>query len=875
MNKFLVIDGNSLVHRAFWALPLLSNSEGMFTNAVFGFSNMLFKVIEDEKPDYLGVAFDLGRPKFRLEAFPEYKGHRKKTPDELRPQFSIVKELLRTLEIPIFELEGYEADDLIGTLATRAEAEGIYTLVLTGDKDSLQLVSSATEALIVRKGISDLERYTPKKLEELYGLSPQQIVDLKGLMGDSSDNIPGIPGVGEKTALKLLKDFGTVEELVSNFDKVSGKKLQEKIEHNRDLALVSKKLAMICREAPIEVDWTNLKLTEPNWQEVFTLASRLEFKSLIQKAEAKMGQTPEVSEVNEELEVLDEAQIINISQAEELEELLEANKDRVILVFPWVQEGILRSIALKDSKDVVYILSELALKDTQLLKALEQFLQDKTKKKVAYHGKELIWLFHKQGIIVKGFEGDVTVANYLLNPIKGQMDLLAMAKEYLPANKFPELSEASLGFWCDGLWQVYEKQVVLLEEFDLYGLYKDIELPLVEILADMELTGIKVDGEKLKAMSEELGLILDQLSSDIYQLVGQEFNINSPKQLGVILFETLGLPPVKKTKTGYSTSVEVLEALKDQHPVIEKLMEFRHLSKLKSTYLDGLRPLINPETGRIHTTFNQNITATGRLSSTEPNLQNIPIRLDVGRRVRGVFAAEEPDYYLLSADYSQIELRILAHISGDENLIEAFKRGQDIHTRTASEVFQVPMEEVTSELRGRAKAINFGIVYGLSDFGLSQDLKIPRKEAKAYIDNYFLRYPGVKAYINNIIEEARGQGYVTTLFKRRRYIPDVLSSNHNIRSFGERTAMNTPIQGTAADIIKLAMVKISETMEKQQVKSRMLLQVHDELIFEVHSSEKELMIDLVTKGMAQACELSIPLIVDAKWGRNWYDMEKI
>ncbi len=918
-KKFIVIDGNSLIHRAFWALPLLTTTEGEFTNAVYGFTNMLTRIIEEEKPDYLAVAFDKGRPTFRIADFADYKGHRKSTPDELRPQFATVKELLTALHIPSFELEGFEGDDLIGTLAAQAEQEGLKTLIVTGDGDTLQLVSPRIQVMLTRKGISEVDRYDEEAVDAKYGLTPAQMIDLKGLMGDSSDNIPGIPGVGEKTALKLLKEYGSVEAVLANVAEIAGAKLKEKIAANSELAILSKKLATIVRDAPIHVEWETIKLEEPNWPQLLELYQRLEFRNLAKKVSEILGvkQKQAVTEKlkqeyqgelfanpDQTLEITGQSPtateplaptFLKISDLQEWAEALAELQSATEVVIGFKcsgkkrNEAVLTELALSPKLGTAFYLdlAGLANQDNQssqdgagfdrdlVCRDLAAWWRNPAIQKLCHNGKELYWLVNKEGSQLAGLAFDTMVAGYLVNPARDNHTLEQLVyehtKEVLPDGQdYLDFCRSTSKIWRlrDAL-----QEKIRLAEMD--RLYQQVELPLIKILAEMELAGIRVDGAQLEEMSQRLGEAINELTTTIYQMCGEEFNINSTKQLAVILFEKLGLPVIKKTKTGYSTDAEVLAELAQHHEVVEKLLEYRQLVKLKSTYADGLAGLINAETGKIHTTFNQTVTITGRLSSTEPNLQNIPIRLELGRKIRKVFVASDPANVLLTADYSQIELRILAHISGDQNLREAFLQNQDIHTRTASEVFGMPMDLVTSEMRSRAKAVNFGIVYGLSDYGLSQDIKVSRKEAKLYIDSYFARYPGVQQYIKNIIQTAKDEGYVTTLMNRRRYLPDVLSANRNVRMFGERTAMNTPIQGTAADIIKIAMVKVQHELKQAGLQTKMLLQVHDELIFDVPKSELEQVIKLVRGAMEHAMELSVPLVVDMKTGPNWYDAKKL
>jgi len=893
-KKFIIIDGNSLIHRAFYALPLLTTTQGVFTNAVYGFTNMLLKIMEDEKPDYLVVAFDKGKPAFRVETYAEYKGHRKGTPEELRPQFPIVKEVLQAMCIPVFEEEGYEADDLIGTLVSRAEREGINSLVVTGDRDALQLISENTQVLITRKGISEIEKYDRAALEAKYGLTPQQVIELKGLMGDSSDNIPGIPGVGEKTALKLIHQFGSIEKLYEEIDQVGGK-LKDKLLAHKDLAWISKGLATIVRDVPLEVSWEDCRVCDADDRRLLELFKNLEFKNLAKKVMDRLGAKGIGPQEGKGEEARDGQgcqpslfstgegsykPVVSLNDWEELKDRLERAADFTLAALstdPKGQDGKIAAIALglEPGEGWFLDLNCEVFQNPEVYEELQAFMGDPGLNKICHDGKRLFWLCHNSGWPLQGLAFDTMVAAYLVNPAKPSQKYREVCLEYLntvvPA-------EDTWENWCAGadlLWPLKDLLNERLLEMDMEKLYYEVELPLVEVLARMEMAGVNVDGARLQEMSMKLTEIIDDLTQVIYALAGETFNINSTKQLAVILFEKLNLPVLKKTKTGYSTDAEVLEQLAEEHQIVQKILEYRQYVKLKSTYVDGLSALINPGTGKIHTTFNQTITATGRLSSTEPNLQNIPIRLEEGRKIRKVFVPSSDGHLMVAADYSQIELRILAHISGDANLIEAFLEEQDIHTRTAAEVFGVDMAEVTSEMRSRAKAVNFGIVYGISDFGLARDIKVSRTEARLYIESYFSRYPGVKAWIDEIIARAKNQGYVTTLLNRRRYLPDILSKNFNIRSFGERTAMNTPIQGSAADIIKLAMVKVADELAARELKTKMVLQVHDELIFDVPKEELDDIIPLVKEAMEGAMRLKVPLVVDVKVGPNWYDTRKI
>ncbi|MFZ5945409.1 MAG: DNA polymerase I [Bacillota bacterium] len=866
-EKFIVIDGNSLANRAFYAIPLLSNSKGIITNAAYGFTNMLMRIITDEKPDYIAVAFDKGRVVFRHADFAEYKAQRKGMPDELRPQMGLIKDILKALNIAIFELEGYEADDLIGTMVKWAEGENIETLIVTGDRDALQLVSDKTRVLITRKGITELEIFDIQGIKDKYNLTPQQIIDLKGLMGDASDNIPGVPGVGEKTALKLLHDYGSVENILASLADFKGKKLGDKLEENSEQAILSKKLATIYCCVELELNKEGLRTVSPDYEVLIPLYEELEFKNLLknlpEQAKASLEQIYFKGEVVENPQDL--KTILNKKEVNLLTILLDydtpdANRGKVTRI------GLL----LQDKGYLV----ECNNNFKQYALVLKPFLEDNTVNKITYDAKVAYIFFGREKVNIKSLVDDVLLGGYLLNPSQNDLSLSTLIHDYLQRDTPENQPERSFGL-LEGIYQLRDIINGKLLETGMMKLYREVEFPLSQTLAAMELQGVKLDKEQLLIMGKDLELRIDDLTEKIYNMAGEEFNINSPKQLGVILFEKLGLSAIKKTKTGYSTNAEVLEFLAEEHEIVKEILNYRQLVKLKSTYVDGLLNLINPKTQKVHTSFNQTITATGRLSSTEPNLQNIPIRLEEGRRIRKAFIPSKDNYILFTADYSQIELRILAHIAQDKVLIEAFNEGQDIHTRTASEVFGVPMDLVSKEMRRHAKAVNFGIVYGLSDFGLSRDLGITRKEAKKYIDNYFARYAGVKRWIDQIIAEAREKGYVTTLLGRRRYLNDILSKNFNLRSFAERTAMNTPIQGSAADIIKIAMVKIQEQMVKSKFSARMILQVHDELVFEVPPQEISRLIPLVKSEMEEAYSLDVPLKVDMQVGFNWYDLETI
>lgn len=897
--KFMILDGNSLIHRAFYAIPLLTTSEGLFTNAVYGFVNMLLKILSDEQPACIAVAFDKGKVTFRMDHYEQYKGHRKPTPDELRPQFALAKEVLRAMNIPVYELEGYEADDLIGTVTKLAEQEGYRTLIVTGDRDALQLVSPQSEVLLTKKGITELDKYNPEKVRERYGLTPEQIIDLKGLMGDSSDNIPGVPGVGEKTALKLLHEFDSIENLYANLDSLPANKLKEKLVDNRELAFLSKKLATIVTDVSYDIDLAQCICSEPDYEGLLSLFRKFEFRSLIKSISEKMKSSGLEARVGgaEAGESGVRGVITQTATEGDYKQLfLEEGMGQLAADLDHGEMGVFYELSNPDpmlaelagfswcvqAGRANYVAGNQAMQ-TQLFQDEEHNISGlagligarASLKKYCHDGKRLMVALDRYGIRWQGFDQDTGLAAYLLNPTGQHQDLADLSAKYLGINLMPGEAAFDACSKADIIIRLQKELAQRLADNGMDDLYYNVELPLVRILADMEITGVKVDLEQLKAMSGDLGTKLEILTADIYRLAGEKFNINSTKQLGYIFFEKLNLPVIKKTKTGYSTDVEVLETLAEEHEIVALILEYRQLAKLKSTYVDGLAGLINPRTGKIHTSFNQTVTATGRLSSTEPNLQNIPIRLEEGRRIRKVFIPSEPGHLLVTADYSQIELRVLAHISGDENFTRAFREGEDIHTHTASEVFGVSLDQVTKEMRDSAKAVNFGIVYGISDYGLARNIKVTRKEAKNYIESYLRRYPGVKQFMEDIIVKAREQGFVSTILNRRRYLPDIVSPNHNIRSFGERTAMNTPIQGSAADIIKLAMVKVDAQLREKGLKTKMILQVHDELIFEVPHDELEAAIPLIRNCMENAVELDVPLIVDMKKGRNWYDMEKL
>ncbi|WP_404322467.1 DNA polymerase I [Cytobacillus firmus] len=872
-KKLVLIDGNSIAYRAFFALPLLNNDKGIHTNAVYGFTMMLQRILEDEKPTHLLVAFDAGKTTFRHKTFSEYKGGRQKTPPELSEQFPYIRELLDAYGISRYELENYEADDIIGTLSLHAEKDGYEVKVISGDKDLTQLSSDSVTVSITRKGITDIEEYTPAHIEEKYGITPDRIIDMKGLMGDSSDNIPGVPGVGEKTALKLLKEFGTLEELLESVDEVSGKKLKEKLEEFRDQALMSKELATITREAPVEIKIEDIEYEGFEKEKVINIFKELGFNSLLEKIS---GDTEAIEENLDEIEFIIADEIKEDMFSDEnafYVELLEDNYHYADII----------GFSVANDKGNFYFSKDKAL----VSDVFKRWAEDETKKKTVYDAKRSEVSLRHHGIHLKGADFDLYIASYIINPSQSIEDIASIAKNHGyhaiqsdeafygkgVKRRIPEEKELGghLARKAAALMTLREKLDSDLKENQQSELFYDLEMPLSLILADMESTGVKVDLGRLRTMGQDLLSKLDEIEKRIHELAGEAFNINSPKQLGVILFEKLGLPVIKKTKTGYSTSADVLEKLENDHEIIRDILHYRQLGKLQSTYIEGLLKVVNNETGKVHTRFNQALTQTGRLSSTDPNLQNIPIRLEEGRKIRQAFVPSEPGWAIFAADYSQIELRVLAHIADDEKLIEAFNEDMDIHTKTAMEVFHVKADEVTSNMRRHAKAVNFGIVYGISDYGLSQSLGITRKEAGKFIDRYLESYPGVKQYMDDIIHEAKQKGFVSTLLHRRRYLPEITSRNFNLRSFAERTAMNTPIQGSAADIIKKAMIDMADRLRKEELKARLLLSVHDELIFEAPEDEIEKLKKIVPDVMENTVELKVPLKVDYSYGPTWFD----
>lgn len=859
-DKFLVIDGSSLIHRAFFALPPLMTKQGLHTGAVYGLCNMLLKLLGDLQPTYMAVAFDKSRKTFRTELYEDYKGQRKPTPSELSEQFPLAMKVLGTMGIPTLELDNYEADDIIGTFAVHAP-EDVEVIIVTGDRDELQLVDTRTKVYYTKRGISDIQIFDEAEFAANYeGLVPKQLIELKGLMGDASDNIPGVPGVGPKTALKLIKEYGDVETVLENIDKVSGKALKAKLADNKESALLSKKLATICTEAPVDTDIAKYALA-PLREEARTLMQDLEFRNMYDRFASVLGGAQHSFDLFGETVEQESAPTEHVTlpaQAEQLFAALKACREAVpvaVTVSGQLPELYFsRAELLVEGK--VYILDSFS----SCWDKFDAWLADADCKKLTVDSKELYKCCLCRKVRAQGIVDDVALAAYLADPGHNSYALADLSKRYLAS---------TLPTDCENIALLAVQLREQLKEYEQLALYEELELPLAPVLARMELSGITPDMELLAQLNEDMTARIAQLEKQAMEQAGEEFNLKSPKQLGVILFERLQLPVIKKTKTGYSTDAKVLEALEGKHPLIATILEHRKLAKLQSTYLDGLKPLVNAKTGRIHTHFQQTVTVTGRLSSTDPNLQNIPTRTEEGKQIRRIFVPGAGYDYLMSCDYSQVELRILACIAHDELLLDAFRHGQDIHARTAAEVFGVPLAEVTHEMRSRAKAVNFGIVYGISDFGLAKQLDVGRKEAAGYIESYFARYTGVKKYMEDIVAKAREQGYVSTLMGRRRYLPDIRHSNFNLRSFAERTAINTPIQGTAADIMKKAMIDVERALEQAGCKSRILLQVHDELVLEVTEDERERVAELVRATMQAAASLEIPLLADVNFGKNW------
>lgn len=873
MSKFVLIDGHSILNRAFYGVPIFTNSEGLHTNAVFGFLNIMFKIIDSKQPDYMAVAFDVHQPTFRHEMFKDYKGTRKPMMEELREQVPVIKELLQKMNITTVELPGYEADDVIGTLSKKGEKAGMEVDVISGDRDLLQLASDHITICIpkTKKGQTTVEEYNTEGVMKLYKVTPTEFIDVKALMGDSSDNIPGVPGIGEKGATAIISQFGSIENAYEHADEISNTRNRNALLNNYEMAQMSKTLATINIQSPVEVTPEQCKLEDIYTEDALEMIKRLEFKSMIQR----FGSVTSTNDCEGGFKYIN-----NPFDADPIFEQAK-NADNVGIFIYRNKDNF--GVSLCFNNDNVYYIGKEGF-------VTEDYIIEKVRDLVNAKAKLTILNIKENNDILENDDAesifDISIAAYLLNPLQNTYDYDDIAREYLRMNVpafdeiFPktkksetpsdEIPENILKYACYNAYVAYKAKDALtekLKETEMLDIYNNVEIPLTYALYDMEQAGIMVAGDKLKEYGERLKTGIDALEKDIFAEAGHEFNINSPKQLGEILFGEMQLPGGKKTKTGYSTSASVLEKLEPDYPFVSKILEYRQLAKLKSTYADGLAVYIGKD-NRIHGKFNQTITATGRISSTEPNLQNIPVRMPLGREIRKVFIPKEGCVFI-DADYSQIELRILAHMSDDKNLIDAYNHSKDIHAATASLVFHVPLEEVTKEQRSNAKAVNFGIVYGISSFGLSNDLSISRKEAEQYIKDYFISYPGIKNYLDNSVKEAKEKGYSVTMFGRRRPIPELTSGNFMQRHFGERVAMNSPIQGSAADIMKIAMINVAKELKEKDLKSKIVLQVHDELLIEAYENEVEQVKDILKRNMEQAAHLNVPLDVDVQVGNNW------
>lgn len=880
-KRLIIIDGNSIINRAFYALPDMSNSKGLKTNAIYGFTRMLFKIIDDYKPSHISVAFDKKAPTFRHKEFADYKAGRKKMPDELGQQLEPLKELLDTFNIHRMEMAGYEADDLIGTVSKMGEDNDFKVYIVTGDKDAIQLASDKTTTLITKKGVGEVEEYNYDSVIERYEMTPTQFIDLKGLMGDKSDNIPGVPGIGEKTGIKLIKEFSSIENLIENTDQLKGS-VKKKIEENKEQAIFSKKLATIIRDVPIEISLEELAFGNYDKNAVIEEFKKFGFNTLIKQVLSMDGGSEE-SAVEEKIEL----NIAHLDNVEEFKKEVEKTNKLFIKTVKRVgnilDKNILYVFVSSNGKDIYYI-------NDEELELIKDIISNEKIKKIGYNLKDDYLAFKPYNIEINNIFFDIAIGEYLIDSksstsyecsdiamkyltkkIKSEEEILGKGAK---AKKFQDLDIEELSTYFGELinivYNVYPIMEKTFKDMDMEYLFYDVEMPLVEVLGSMEYCGMAVDKNQLNELGNKFKSIITNLEEEIFSLAGEKFNINSPKQLGVILFEKLELPVIKKTKTGYSTNADVLEKLRDKHEIIDKITEYRQIVKLNSTYVEGLSNIINPLSGRIHSSFNQTITTTGRISSTEPNLQNIPVKTEMGREIRKVFIADN-HCKLVDADYSQVELRVLAHMSGDEHMIEAFQNHIDIHSKTASQIFNVDINEVNSQQRSEAKAINFGIVYGKTDFGLSQDLNIPVPKAKAYIESYFANYDKIKVFMDEAIKNATDNGYALTIFNRRRYIPEINSSNFMVRNQGKRFAMNAPIQGSAADIIKIAMVNVYNRLKDEQLKSRLILQVHDELIVEAVEEEIDEVCKIVKEEMESAVNLHVHLDVDLNVGDSWYE----
>lgn len=872
----MLIDGSSLIFRAFFALPKLTNNDGVMTNGVYGFLTMYNNAFDRYKPDYVLVAFDRASKTFRHKEFEDYKGTRDKMPSELSYQFGILKDILDSLNVKYTDLDGFEADDIVGTYAKMAQKEGYESVLITGDRDYLQLVDEKIVVNLTKKGVSETKEYTVDTIKEEFGLSPKQLIEVKGLEGDKSDNIPGVDGIGPKKAIGFIQKYGSIEGLYEHIDEVSGKKTKETLIDSEAIAYMSKKIGTIVTSAPVEFDLEELKVKDPDLESLREKYSKYNFNKFLEGMDGGAGPKEDKEFTYEKLE--------------DPKILIEAIKKNKEFTFKSVYEGDryihsdISKIAIKTTDTPTYIVDP----DNDFVSNFKEVFEDEDIVKNSFDIKEDVVLFDKLGINLKLPYDDMMLMHYLIDPSRSSYDLKVLSQSYLDyevkspvdilgkgkkALKYQDLDFDELGnYLASGINAIEDSKEILedkLEEYHMLDLYNEIEIKLSKVLADMEIVGFVTDKKVLEDLKENIDKDIEKITEEIYELAGSEFNINSTKQLGEVLFKDLDLPVIKKTKTGFSTNAQVLEKLRDKHQIIPKIERYRELFKLRSTYIEGLEKSID-EDGRIRSTFRQNIAATGRLSSQDPNLQNLPIKTDEGRLIRKAFRAEEGKI-LIDADYSQIELRILASLSGDRHMIDAFKDGVDIHTKTASKVFHTDLDKVTKRQRSEAKAVNFGIIYGISDYGLSQNLNIPRKEAKEYIDNYMASYPSIKEYMDSIVGKAKEDGYVETLFKRRRYVPEINSRNFNVRSFGQRVALNTPIQGTAADIIKIAMIETDKSLKKAGLDAKIVLQIHDEIILEADESCKDEAIKILRESMEAAADLKVPLIVDIDTGVSMYE----
>ena len=910
MSKLLLIDGNSIMNRAFYGImgsKMLMTPDGIYTNAVYGFLNILFKILDDLNPEYLCVTFDLKAPTARHKLYEGYKANRHAMPNELATQMPLIKEVLNSMNISIIEMEGYEADDVIGTLSKKGEKEGFEVTILSGDRDNFQLVSEKITVRIPRTkmGKTEMEDYTREKILEEYGIEPVELIEVKGLMGDTSDNIPGVPGVGEKTALNIIKGYNSIENLYKKLEEDKAEdikgKTREKLIENKELAFLSKTLGTINTDVPIDRELDTLKIKEWNKNEVIRLFKYLKFNRFIDRF--NLGTDEDIQLADDDSNELFILKIVE--EDTQIDSIIQSIKEKQEMIYYFDTKdskgGIIKkeiiSINIYDKKEnTSYYIDNT---NNSILKFKEVF-EDIAIRKIGHKQKIDYILLKQNRIIPTNLAYDIEVASYILNPTGSKYEIENLADEYIDINVSGYLEKigkkvqennvqinlfetsnisdnnenerykSALYAYC--INEIYLKTSDKLKETNQLELFNNIEMPLVEVLANMQYDGIYVDKEELIEFGKILQEGIKKLTQEIYNLAEEEFNINSTKQLGEILFEKLKLPVYKKTKNGYSTDVDVLEKLKNEHEIVEKILEYRQLVKLNSTYVEGMLPYINGETNRIHSYFHQTVTATGRISSTEPNLQNIPTRVELGKKLRKVFKPKEKSVFI-DADYSQIELRVLSHIAEDEHMIEAFNKDEDIHAQAASKVFGIPLNEVTKEKRSEAKAVNFGIVYGISDFGLAGQLGISRKQAKTYIEQYLEKYPKIKNFMDNIVEEAKNKGFVETLFNRRRYIPEISSNNYMVRQFGNRVAMNTPIQGTAADIMKIAMIKVYNSLKENNFKAKLLLQIHDELLIEAPIEEKEEVKRILRESMEEAAKLKVPLKVDLNEAITWYDVK--